>query len=56
MTSGDLKLIVLGSGFIEALFDDPDLTSVATDKVSTEMVQYGKLRPSSGDLAPDEGS
>jgi hypothetical protein len=48
MTSGELRHITSESGFIEALFDDPDRHSNFTCIVFTEMVEYGKLLKSCG--------
>jgi hypothetical protein len=53
-TSGELRLILLESNFIEASFNDPDWNLFAKGDTFAEMVKYGKLHSLSGDLAPDK--
>jgi hypothetical protein len=54
MTSGELRLILLESDFIEASFNDLDWNLISMRDTFAEMVKYGNLRTSSADLAPDE--
>jgi hypothetical protein len=53
MTSGELRRILLESNFIEASFNDPDW-NLFMQITFGEIVKYGNLRTSSGDLGPDE--